>query len=200
MNSRKTSIALAAILAVASLLILPHGSIAQQQVRSRSRGISAMPLYRRTEGCYPVEVRTVSMEASPNVVPQVVIKSFTPKRIRAVKIGLKAYEFSEAEKILATPCNEPVPTPELFLSLTSPSIELGSMSEGDTFSIGIKPLPYPFPITKTVLTGQPFLTADDVKIMVANGDTETVKRNYGILVFVAEADYQDGTKWIAENN
>jgi hypothetical protein len=88
-------------------------------------------------------------------------------------------------------CDAPPPSAEVFLSGTTPLIQLGELGPKETSNIAINPLPLPMSATKTVFVDRAIISVDDIKSLTVD--------KYTAVVFVSEIHYGDSTTWPAEN-
>ena len=163
----------------------------QESSLSVRQRFSVVPAYRR---CEPAEVKFVSMGNQPKeaILAQVTIENRSDQIITAVKVGWKVYGAQEGFKISLSSCTTPPPSAEVFLSRTTPLIQLDPLGPKETSHIAIDPLPVPVPADKTVFIDRAIISVDDLKSLTAN--------KYTAVVFVSEIHYSDGTRWSTERD
>lgn len=174
-----------------ALCAVPSQNVrAQESAPSVRQRFSVVPAYRR---CEPAEVKFVSFGRQPKeaILAQVTVENRSDKVITAVKLGWRVYGESEGMKIGTASCSAEPPSAEVFLSGTTPLIQLGELSPKETSHIAINPLPLPMSATKAVFVDRAIISVDDVKSLTEN--------KYTAVVFVSEIHYGDGTTWPAEN-
>lgn len=169
----------------------PQNVNAQESSFSIRQRFGVVPAYRR---CEPAEVKTVSFGMQPRetILAQVTIENRSEKVITAVKLGWRVYEEPEGIKVSTSSCAAPPSSAEVFLSGTTPLIQLGALSPNETSHIGIDPLPLPTVATRTVFVDRAFISVDDVRSLKGN--------KYTVVIFVSEIHYGDGTKWPTKSN
>ena len=164
----------------------PQNAKGQESSLSVRQRFNVVPAYRR---CEPAEVKFVSMGHQPKeaILAQVTIENRSDKVIAAVKLGWRVYGDKEGLRISISSCAAPAPSAEVFLSGTTPLIQLEALGPKETSHIAIDPLPVPMPADKTVFVDRAFISVDDIKSLPAN--------KYTAVVFVSEIHYGDGTRW-----
>lgn len=164
----------------------PQNAKGQESSSSVRQRFNVVPAYRR---CEPAEVRFVSTGHQPKeaVLAQVTIENRSDKVIAAVKLGWRIYGDKEGMRISISSCSAPAPSAEVFLSGTTPPIQLEALGPQETSHIAIAPLPVPIPADKTVFVDRAFISVDDIRSLTAN--------KYTVVVFVSEIHYADGTRW-----
>lgn len=168
----------------------PQNAMGQESSLSVRQRLGVVPAYRR---CEPAEVKVVSFGRQPRetILAQVTIENRSDKVITAVKLGWRVYDEHEGIRISTSPCAAPTNTAEVFLSGTTPLIQLEALRPKETSQIGIDPLPLPGSATKTVFVDRAFISVDDLKSLAV--------KKYTVVVFVSEISYDDGTSWPTEN-
>jgi hypothetical protein len=163
----------------------------QETSLSVRQHFNVVPAYRR---CEPAEVKFVSTGHQPKeaILAQVTIENRSNKVIAAVKLGWRVYSDKEGLKIRTSSCAAPAPSAEVFLTGTTPLIQLEALGAKETSHIAIYPLPVPIPANKTVFVERAFISVDDIQFLTAN--------KYTAVVFVSEIHYADGTRWPTESN
>jgi hypothetical protein len=197
-NRRKFSVTIALLtLSFNSVFSAGLSRVALQEP-ARKR-LAIVPAYRR---CFPVEVKTVSMGGQPSGVlsAQVSIENRSSKTLTGVKLGWKAYKFSEGRKLALSLCNEPQTTAEVLTSGTTSFVQVGALAPGETCDVGTNPLKIRGMATKTVFVEEPFLKIGDIESLTEDGTMKTLKDDFIIVMFVAEVHYEDGTAWTAESS
>lgn len=156
--------------------------------------------YKGSVACHPVEVKAVSIGGAPLevVTAQVNIESFSPKPVTAVKLAWNVYRMNAGLRKRSSGCDENPRSAESFLSGSTPLIQLGQLAEKETVNIGINPMPYKYPATKTVFVDQPIIAWDEVKALTTDGTRDTFKDDYALVMYIAEIHFADGTKWTGE--
>ena len=163
----------------------PQNAKGQESSSSVRQRFTVVPAYRR---CEPAEVKFVSTGHQPKeaILAQVTIENRSDKVIAAVKLGWRVYGDNEGLRISISSCAAPAPSAEVFLSGTTPLIQLEALGPKETSHIAIYPMPIPMP-GKTVFVDRAFISVDDIKSLTAN--------KYTAVVFVSEIHYSDGTRW-----
>ena len=164
----------------------PQNAKGQESSLSVRERFNVVPSYRR---CEPAEVKFVSMGHQPKeaILAQVTIENRSDKVIAAVKLGWRVYGEKEGMRIGLSSCAAPAPAAEVFLSATTPLIQLEALGPKETSHIAIDPLPVPMAADKTVFVDRALISVDDIKFLTA------IK--YTAVVFVSEIHYADGTRW-----
>jgi hypothetical protein len=167
----------------------PQNAKDQESSLSVRQRFNVVPAYRR---CEPAEVKFVSTGHQPKeaILAQVTIENRSNKVIGAVKLGWRVYGDQEGMKISLSSCAAPAPSAEVFLSGTTPLIQLEALGPKETSHIAIYPMPIPMP-GKTVFVDRAFISVDDLTSLTAN--------KYTAVVFVSEIHYADGTRWPTES-
>jgi hypothetical protein len=167
----------------------PQNAKGQESSLSVRQRFNVVPAYRR---CEPAEVKFVSTGHQPKeaILAQVTIENRSNKVIGAVKLGWRVYGDQEGMKISLSSCAAPAPSAEVFLSGTTPLIQLEALGPKETSHIAIYPMPIPMP-GKTVFVDRAFISVDDLTSLTAN--------KYTAVVFVSEIHYADGTRWPTES-
>lgn len=168
----------------------PQNAKGQESSLSVRQRLNVVPAYRR---CEPAEVKFVSTGHQPKeaILAQVTIENRSDKVIAAVKLGWRVYGDKEGMRISVSSCTAPAPSAEVFLSGTTPLIQLEALAPKQTSHIAIYPMPVPMP-DKTVFVDRAFISVEDVTSLTAN--------KYTAVVFVSEIHYADGTRWPTESN
>lgn len=156
--------------------------------------------YKGPVACHPVEVKAASIGAEPAEVltAQVNIESFSAKPVTAVKLAWNVYRMNAGMRKRISGCDENPRPAETFLSGSTPLIQLGQLAEKETVNIGINPMPYKYPATKTVFVEQPIIAWDEVKSLTSDGTRDTFKDHYALVMYISEIHFADGTKWTGE--
>jgi hypothetical protein len=63
--------------------------------------------------------------------------------------------------------------------------------------VGIDPLPVPQPGKRTIDVSRPFMTVDDVKLVVDS--QKAVSNRYVVVLYVSEIRFVDGTQWVMQS-
>ena len=189
-TSRRTWVLAVVLCTLALCSGNPQNAKGQESSLSVRQRFNVVPAYRR---CEPAEVKFVSTGHQPKeaVLAQVTIENRSDKVIAAVKLGWRVYGEKEGMRISLSSCAAPAPSAEVFLSGTTPLIQLEALSPKETSHIAIYPLPVPIPADKTVFVDRAFISVDDVTSLTAN--------KYTAVVFVSEIHYADGTRWPTES-
>lgn len=147
--------------------------------------------------CQPAAIKFVSFGKQPPdaLLAQVTVENRSDKVVTAVKLGWKVYNYSEGIKISLSYCDAKPASAEVFLSGTTPLIQLEALTAKATSNISTNPLVIPTPATKTVFVDHPLLTAEDVKSLPLDNPTPKIK--YAVVMYVSEIHYDDGTTWEA---
>lgn len=168
--------------------------------RSTSRRQFTVVPYKGPEPCHPVEVKAASIGAeSPEVLTaQVNVESFSAKPVTAVKLAWNVYRMNPGLRKRVSGCEENPRAAESFLSGSTPLIQVGELLEKETINIGINPMPYKYPATKTIFVDQPIIAWDAVKSLTSDGTRDTFKDDYALVMYISEVHFADGTKWTGE--
>jgi hypothetical protein len=155
--------------------------------------------YKGAVPCHPVEVKAVSLGTEPPevVTAQVNIESFSVKAVTAVKLAWNVYRMNAGLRKGSSGCEENPRAAESFLSGSTPLIQV-QLLEKETVNIGINPMPYKYPATKTVFVDQPIIGWDAVKSLTSDGTRDTFKEDYALVMYISEIHFADGTKWTGE--
>ena len=198
MNGHTARIAFALTLLLTLTFQTSFGQqVAPDTPKAPKKSIAFVPYYHPPAGCYPVEVKFVSLGGQPQhvLLAQVTIESFSAKPVSAVKLGWNVYKRDVGNRIALSPCDVTSDAAEVLLSGISPLIELGALLRNETVNIGTNPLKLPMPATKTFFVDQPLIVWDEVKSLTDDGTPKTLKDDYTFLLYVSEITFNDGTKW-----
>jgi hypothetical protein len=155
--------------------------------------------YKGPTPCHPVEVKAASIGTEPPeiVTAQVNIESFSTKPVTAVKLAWNVYRMNPGLRKRVSGCEDNPRAAESFLSGSTPLIQV-QLLEKETVNIGINPMPYKYPATKTVFVDQPIVAWDAVKSLTTDGTRDTFKEDYALVMYISEIHFADGTKWTGE--
>lgn len=188
-----------ALLAISALS--PKAGFAQGDMSTQGpKKLSMMP-YLRSTNCKPVEVKAVSNGATPPEVISalVAIQSYSDKPVKAVKIRWDIYRWGVGYRKRTTPCDAPPDSAKIYLSGTTPLIEVGRLVKGEVYDISSDPqMKSPLHATKTISVERPIIAFDELKSLTTDGTRDTFKDDYIGVVYVAEIVFEDGTKWEVE--
>jgi len=148
--------------------------------------------------CHPVQVIASTIGANPPEVltAQVTVQSYSEKPIIALKLSWNVYKFNVAvKKRFNVNCDGSTPAVEIFLSGTTPLINLGQLAQNETCHISTNPLVIRSPATKTAFVAEPIIKWDEVKSLTSDGTRSSFKDDYGTLIYVSEIHYADGSQW-----
>ena len=189
------------VISALSLEINFAKSLTQQIETASQKKFSIMP-YLRTAGCHPVEVKAISMgSVQPEVLTSLVaIKSFSDKPVTALKVRWDIYKWDIGTKKQRASCDAAVEPAEIFLSGTTPLIEVGRLVKGEIYNIISDPLRVndPYPVNKVIFVRWPIIAWDQLKSLSIDGSRGKLKDDYLGIVYVAEIHFEDGTRWEAE--
>ena len=136
-------------------------------------------------GAFPPEVLT----------SQVVIESFTEKLVMGVKLRWDVYNRAVARKKTLSSCDATPEPADIYLSGITPLIQVGHFANGEVYNItSIRGMTFPL-ATKNILLDRPIIGWDEVKGLTLDGTRATFKRDYAAIIYVAEIQFEDGTKW-----
>jgi hypothetical protein len=168
--------------------------------RSISKRQFTVVPYKGPVPCHPVEVKAASIGTEPLevVTAQVNIESFSAKPVTAVKLAWNVYKMNAGLRKRVSGCEENPKAAETLLSGSTPLIQVGQLAEKETLNIGINPMPYNYPATKTVFVEQPIVAWDAVKSLTNDGTRDTFKEDYALVMYISEIHFADGTKWTGE--
>jgi hypothetical protein len=202
MKHRRATFLLALLaISVLSLQMAFAQGLTQQTGISSQKKFSIAP-HLRTAGCHPVEVRAISMGAvQPEVLTSLVaIKSFSDKPVTAIKVRWDIYKWDVGTQKQKASCHAAAEPSEIFLSGTTPLIELGRLVKGEIYNISSDPLRVnpPFPAHKVIFVELPIIAWDQLKSLSIDGSRGNLKDDYLGIVYVAEIHFEDGTRWEAE--
>lgn len=197
MNPRIRRLAFALMMLLTLTLQVNLAQVGVQEDQSSRKQFTALGYYPLPVPCHPVQVRAVSIGNKPPEVltAQVTIVSFSAKPITAVKLAWNVYGLNVAMKKRRAACDANPEPAEIFLSGTTPLIQLGRLAQKETCNIGTYPLLINSPATKTAFVEQPIIAWDQVKPLTFDGTRNTFKDNYAALVYVSEIQFEDGTQW-----
>ena len=203
MNYRAASAAFAIVIVIAFFSHANSGRIfSQENPQSSKKGfLTVLPYYhsriRSRIGCHPVEVRVASIGAIPPDVltSQVVIESFSEKAVTGVKLRWEVYDRAVARKKTLSSCDV-VPEPaDIYLSGTTPLIQVGHFVNGEVYNITSLPR-MTFPLaTNNIVLDRPIIGWDEVKSLTLDGTRATLKGDYAAIIYVSEIQFEDGTSW-----
>ncbi len=179
---------------------LNPGQIGVLEAQSSKKKFSVLGYYPWPVACHPVLVKAVSIGATPPEVltAQVTLISFSAKQVAAVKLRWDVYRWDLATKKRRAGCDRGSEAAEIFLSGTTPLIQLGRLAEKETCNISTYPLFINSPATKTVFIDRPIIAWDEVKPLTFDGTRNTFKDDYAALIYVSEIQFEDGTTWTGE--
>lgn len=200
MNHRIGRSALVMVMLLTLSLQVNLAQVGGQEAQSSSKHFTVVGYHHWPAPCHPVEVRNISIGTKPPEVltPQVTIESFSPKPVTAVKLTWSVYKMSVGLAKRRSDCDGSPEPAEIFLSGTTPLIQLGELAQKETCNISTYPLLVNNPTTKIVYVVQPIIAWDEVKSLTFNGTRNTFKDDYVLMMYVSEIHFADGTKWTGE--
>lgn len=158
--------------------------------------------YLRKEHCHPVEVKAISVGTVPPEVytSLISIKSFSDKPVTAVKVRWDVYKFAIGMKKRVAACDAASEPAEIFLSGTTPFIDVGRLLKGEIYNLSSDPLlvKTAHPANKVILVERPIIAWDELMSLSIDGSRGNMKDDYIGLVYVGEIHFEDGTRWEAE--
>src|SRR5688572_21132257 len=182
------------VISALSLQIASAQSLPQQTESFSKRKFTMLP-YLRTGGCHPVEVKSVSMgSARPEILTSMItIKSFSDKPVTALKVRWDIYKFDVGMKKRTASCDAAVEPAEIFLSGTTPLIEVGRMLKGELYTISLNPpeIRSAHQVNKVVLVGWPIIFWHELRPLSIDGTRGNFKDDYSGIVSVAEIHFED---------
>jgi hypothetical protein len=178
------------------LLIVVPASFGGVRQQSPKKHFTIVGYYHSPGTCHPAEVRGVMIGAQPPEVLSagVTVESFSPKEIAAIKLTWKVYSWDDGLKRRRGPCAA-VTNATVFLSGTTPLIQVGPLAEKETCTITTGRPSLAGPTTKTVIIEQPIIAWDEVKSLTSDGTRNTFNDNYAVVIYVSEIHFVDGTIW-----
>lgn len=189
------------VISALSLQIDSAQSLTQQAGTSVNKKF-AMLQHLRKDNCHPVEIKAISVGTVPPEVytSLISIKSFSDKPVTAVKVRWDVYKWALGMRKRVAACDAASEPAEIFLSGTTPLIELGRLLKGETYNISSDPLRVTtaHPANKVILVAQPIIAWDELKSLSIDGSRGNMKDDYVGIVYVAEIHFEDGTRWEAE--
>ena len=190
------------VISVLSLQFTFAQSLTQQSETLSKRKFTIVP-YLRIGGCHPVEVKSISMgSVNPAVLTSMItIKSFSEKPVSALKVRWDIYQWDIGMKKRSASCDAAAEPAEIFLSGTTPLVEVGRMLKGEHYTISLNPqeMRSPPPVDKVILVDWPIVGWDELKPLSIDGKTRgNLKDDYSGIVYVSEIHFEDGTRWEAE--
>ncbi len=188
------------VISVLSLQTLAQ-SLTQQSETPSKRRFTMLP-YLRKGGCHPVEVKSIAMgSVNPEILTSMItIKSFSEKPVSALKVRWDIYQWDTGMKKRKAVCDAPAEPAEIFLSGTTPLVEVGRLLEGELFTISINPqeMRSAQPVKKVVLVDWPIIGWNELKPLSIDGTRGNFRDDYSGIVYVSEIHFEDGTRWEAE--
>jgi len=200
MKPQITSLTLLLLLALVMPSSLMRRALAQATQPEAKRGIAFNTDHRH---CEPVEVKAFYLDGrQPGfLLTGVTIDNRSAKTVTAIKVGWKVYDFREGFEVATARCAAPPSTAQVFLTGSTPLIPLAEpLGPKETCNLGTKSMRLLPSATKTIFVEQPFLKVEDVSALTLDGTLKTLTGQYTLVLFVAEATYDDGTTWTAESN
>jgi len=190
------------VISVLSLQITFAQSLTQQSETPSKRKFTIVP-YLRTGGCHPVEVKSISMgSVNPAVLTSMItIKSFSEKPVKALKVRWDIYQWNIGMKKRSAACDAAAEPAEVFLSGTTPLVDVGRMLKGEHYTISLNPqeMRSAQPVNKVVLVDWPIVGWDELRPLSIDGTRGNFKDDYSGIVYVSEIHFEDGTQWESGN-
>jgi len=171
--------------------------LAQESQLSSKGNFTVVSYYHARTGCHPVAVLSVSIGAQPPEVltSQVAIKGISDKPVTALKLRWEVYDRKVGLKKAKAPCDATPEAADIYLSGTTPLIQLGRLAKGEIYNISTNPLRINLPAAKTIFVEQPLIAWDEVKPLTVDGTRGTFKGDYAAVLYVSEVHFEDGTTW-----
>ena len=185
-----------------SLPIVLAQSLTQQSESMSKRKFTILP-YLRPGGCHPVEVKSISMgSVNPAVLTSMItIKSFSEKPVRALKVRWDIYQWDIGMKKRKAACDAAAEPAEIFLSGTTPLVEVGRLLKGELYTVSLNPQEMKFaqPVDKVILVDWPIIGWNELTPLSLDGTRGNFKDDYSGIVYVSEIHFEDGTRWESGN-
>jgi hypothetical protein len=168
---------LLALLAISALsLQIDFAQSLTQQTETSIKNRFGMVQYLRKENCHPVEVKAISVGTVPPEVytSLISIQSFSDKPVTALKVRWDIYKWAIGMKKRVAPCEAASEPAEIFLSGTTPLIEVGRLVKGEIYNISSDPLRVKTsrPANKVILVEWPIIAWDQLKSLSIDGSRE----------------------------
>jgi hypothetical protein len=131
----------------------------------------------------------------------ITIKSFSEKPVKALKVTWDIYQWDTGMKKRRAACDAATEPAEVFLSGTTPLIEVGRLLKGEHYTISLNPQEMwsAQQVNKVVLVDWPIVGWDELKPLSRDGKTRgNFKDDYSGIIYVSEIHFEDGTRWEAE--
>ena len=169
-----------------------------QKPRPAKRGGVNARIY--LQNCFPAEVNHITGGSrDPGaLLSELTIKSNSPKIIKAVRLGWYVYDDKLFGKFWKAGCSDEPIKEKPLLSGQTQLIELGRMSENQSFNVGTAPRIMLWPADVTLFVKAPFVMYSDVLSLSTDGTYAGIKESYGMFIAVREVHFEDGTRWVAE--
>ena len=176
-----------------ALAPLPAGVLAQQPPASIRQHITIGAARRP---CDPAEIKSFSLGKGPpeSVLEQVEVRSNSAKRIAAIKLAWRVYAAVESRKAAFESCESELSAP-ILASGSTDVIPVTYLEPKASVTIAINPLPVVNGTENhTAFIDRPLVTVDDLRPLIAHGKP-VAPGKYGLVIFVSEVQYTDGTAW-----
>ena len=180
------------VISALSLQITFAQSLPPQSEALSKRKFTIAP-YLRTGGCHPVEVKANSMgSVNPDVLTSMItIKSFSEKPVTALKVRWDIYQWDIGMKKRRAACDAAAEPAEIFLSGTTPLVEVGRLLKGELYTISLNPqeIRSGEPVDKVVLVDWPIIGWNELKPLSIDGTRGNFKDDYSGIVYVCRDSF-----------
>ena len=165
--------------------------------QEKKRGVSPR-LY--LQDCFPAGVSGITGGSfDPGaLVSELVVKSYSSKPIKAVRLGWYVYDDKTSMKFWKAGCSDKPIEEKPVLSGQTQLIELGRMLENQTFDVGTAPRIMMSRADVTIFVKTPLIMMSDLSSLSTDGTQRGMRDAYGMFIAVREVYFEDGTKWVAE--
>lgn len=181
-----------------SLTCLSQGQIAPEQNTQPKKGGFAARIYR--QDCFPAEVHSITGGSyDPGAfTSEVVIKSNSPKTIKAVMLGWYVYDNKITWKLWQAGCGDKPIEERPVLTGQTQLIELGLMLKNQRFRVGTARRLVLSPVEAVVVINSPLIMMSDFSSLHTDEARRGSDDYYGVFIAVREVHFEDGAKWVAE--
>jgi len=178
------------LLSVASFF---SDAVAQQPALSLRQSIIIAVAHRP---CDPVQVRRFALGKQPPeaVLAQIAVRNASDKPIKSLTVGWRVYAEVESRKAAFESCESEL-SARVLASGSTNVIPVTYLEPKASVTIAINPLPVVNgPEGRTSFIDRPLVTVDDLRPLIVDGKP-VAPGKYGLVVFVSEVQYTDGTTW-----